>query len=331
MIRLGQIGLNYGLRVQIPAFLSDSRFKLVGVCSANIDNAKKIKSLLNLDIATDDPEELFSSVDAVSLALPPREQAIILPKAIERGLHVFFEKPLGYIPQKNIKIKNSQALMVDFEFLEIDVWKEARKLIKKNEIGDILHAEILWNSETNAVSKNLNSWKNGGVLNNFASHSLHYIEQFMGEITQVYVKPLPADSYDAKEKGAYIFLQFKSGASAALCFSTNTYKGSGHFLEFTGSTGTILLKNNSKENLTSFSMEVFKKSGESFINNSNIPVNKEQNSLIPLVESLVKRFGDCIETGNTCNPGFLEALRVEKLLRTCRKSINEGKEVKLNL
>ena len=44
MIRLGQIGLNYGLKVQIPAFSNDSRFELIGVCSSNIDNAKKLKT-----------------------------------------------------------------------------------------------------------------------------------------------------------------------------------------------------------------------------------------------------------------------------------------------
>ena len=334
MIRLGQIGLNYGLKVQIPAFSQDPRFELVGVCSANIDNAKAIKSLLSLELATDDPEELFSLVDAVSIALPPKEQAIILPKAIERGLHVFFEKPLGYIPHENIKIKNSQALMVDFEFLEIDVWKNLKELIEKNEIGKILHAEILWNVETYAVSNNLNSWKtdpdlSGGVLNNFASHSLHYIEQFMGEITQIYVKAVPANS--GGEKVAYIYLQFKSGASASLCLSTNTYKGSGHFLEFTGSRGTALLKNNSSSTLSNFSLEVFKKSGENYRKNSNIPDTKDQDSRIPVVGSLVRRFGDWIETGDADKPGLLEALRVEKLLRACRESINEMKEVKIDL
>lgn len=333
MIRLGQIGLNYGLKVQIPAFSSDPRFLLVGVCSGNIENAKKIKSSLKLKIATDDPEELFSSVDAVSIALPPREQAIILPKAIERGLHVFFEKPLGFIPQKNIKMKKSQALMIDFEFLEIDVWREAKELILKSEIGDILHAEIIWNIETYAASKNLNSWKNncdlsGGVLNNFGSHSLHYIEQFMGKITQIYVKTLPSNSCD--ETGAYIFLKFISGASAALCLSTNTYKGSGHSLEFTGSKGTILLKNNSASTLTNFSLNVFKKSGESYRNNTNNLSNKGQDSRIPLVSSLVGRFGDWIETGIIYPPGLKEALRVEMLLRACRKSINEGKEVEVD-
>ena len=332
MIRLGQIGLNYGLKVQIPAFSNDSRFELIGVCSSNIDNAKKIKSLLNLEIATDDPEELFSSVDAVSIALPPRQQATILPKAIERGLHVFFEKPLGFIPQENIKRKNSQALMVDFEFLEIDIWKGLRELIEKNEIGNILHAEILWNVETFAVSNNLNSWKtdpnlSGGVLNNFASHTLYYIEQFMGEITKVYVKTVPAKS--SEERVAYIYLHFKSGASASLCLSNNTYKGSGHLLEFTGSEGTALLRNNTNSTLSNFSLDVFKRSGESYRKHSNIPDNKELDERIPLVESLVRRFGDWIETGNINKPGLTEALRVEKLLRACRESINEKKEVKV--
>ena len=333
MIRMGQIGLNYGLKVQIPAFSKDPRFKLVGICSANIDNAEKIKSLMSLEFATDDPEELLSRVDAVSIALPPKEQVIILPKAIEKGLHVFFEKPLGYIPDENIKIKKTQALMVDFEFLEVDVWKELKGLIEKNEIGTILHAEIIWNVETYAVSNNLNTWKTdpgllGGVLNNFASHSLHYIEQFMGEINQIYVKALPFDSGD--DQAVYMYLQFKLGSSACICLSTNTYKGSGHMLEFTGSSGTALLKNNSNSTLGNFSLEVYKKTGESYKKNSNITDTKDQDSRIPAVESLVKKFGDWIEKGDAVQPAFSEALRVERLLRACRESITTMKEVNID-
>lgn len=333
MIRLGQIGLNYGLKVQIPAFSSDPRFELVGVCSANIDNAERIRSLIGLEFATTNPIELLAKVDAVSLALPPREQAIILPKAIEKGLHVFFEKPLGYIPDRNIEIKNSQALMVDFEFLEVDVWRELKRLIEKNVIGTILHAEIIWNVETYAVSNNLNSWKTnpgslGGVLNNFASHSLHYIEQFMGEINQVYVKTVPVDSSD--EQAVYIFLQFKLGSSACICISTNTYKGSGHLLEFTGTSGTARLINNSNSTLGNFSLEVYKKSGESFKKKSKITDTKDQDCRIPAVESLVKKFGDWIEKDEPSKPGFSEALRVERLIRACRESVIKKKEVDID-
>ena len=90
MIIVGQIGLNYGLNVHIPAFLSDERFKLIGVCSRNSSKADSARDQLGLQFSTTDPDELISKVDAISLAVPPKEQAIILPKAIDKGLHVFF-------------------------------------------------------------------------------------------------------------------------------------------------------------------------------------------------------------------------------------------------
>ena len=83
--------------------------------------ADAVRDQLGLQFSTTNPDELISKVDALSIAVPPQEQAIILPKAIDKGLHVFFEKPLGYVPDVEFKLKGSQSLMPDFGFLEVDV------------------------------------------------------------------------------------------------------------------------------------------------------------------------------------------------------------------
>ena len=137
MIKIGQIGLNFGLHGHIPAFLNDSRFQLVSLCSKNIQNAKEASQKLNIPHFTDNPSELLSRVDAVSFALPPAQQAIWLPEALDSGLHVFCEKPLGYIPELNNHISPHQALMVNLEFLEIDVWQKLRNLMQQDVLGEI--------------------------------------------------------------------------------------------------------------------------------------------------------------------------------------------------
>ena len=184
MIKIGQIGLNFGLKTHIPSFKNDSRFELVSVCSQDIANAKKISEDLSVLHYTNNPRDLFPKVDAVSFAIPPSEQSKWVSEAVNNGLHVFFEKPLGYIPRKSNLIQSSQALMVDFELLEIDLWKMLFNLIKKGDLGEILHCEVIWNVETYAVSNNIKSWKtdinrDGGTLKNFGSHVFYYLEEWI--------------------------------------------------------------------------------------------------------------------------------------------------------
>jgi len=334
MIKVGQIGLNYGLNVQIPAFLNDSRFQLTSICSRNMKKNQEIAKKLGISHFTDSPEELFSMVDAVSLAVPPNDQARFLKHALKEGLHVFFEKPLGFTFDRKHNFLNHQALVADFEFMEIDVWKDLKQLIARNELGSVLHAEVIWNVETYAVSKKLNSWKtnsklSGGALNNFAAHSLHYMEKFMGKISEVDVKALQHESHG--EEVVYIYLKFFSGASASLCISTNTYKGSGHSLEFTCSEGTALLRNKENSTVSDFTLEVHKKSGETYHKESLWKKRPGEDDRILAVSSLVKKFGDWIENGEPQEPGISEATRVENLLNMCKLSIERNKIISIKV
>lgn len=330
MIILGQIGLNYGLNVHIPSFLSDERFKLIGVCSRNSLKADSVRDQLGLQFSTTNPEELIAKVDAVSIAVPPKEQAIILPKAIDKGLHVFFEKPLGYLPEVEYELKGSQSLMPDFEFLEVDVWKKLIEVVHAKKIGEILHAEIIWNVETFAVSNNLESWKTnpeetGGVLNNFSPHCFNYLEKIMGKIKSLQVKT--SGHITRPEDSVYILLDFHSGASGMIALSTNTYKGLGHLLEITGTEGTATIKNFSSGTLANFELEVNSKSGESLQQLSNLKSIDSLDDRVIAVSSLVKRFGDWIQKGEIQTPNMIDSIRVEILLEACRKSLTKGQEV----
>ena len=93
MIKIGQIGLNFGLKAHILSFKKDRRFELASVCSYDIRKAKKISENLGVSHFTDNPGDLFEKVDAISFAIPPSEQSKWVPKAIKSGLHVFFNKP----------------------------------------------------------------------------------------------------------------------------------------------------------------------------------------------------------------------------------------------
>ena len=328
MIKIGQIGLNFGLHGHIPAFLNDRRFQLVSVCSKNIQNAEEASKKLNIPHYTDNPRELFSQVDAVSFALPPAQQAVWLPEALERGLHIFCEKPLGYIPELNNYTSPDQALMVNLEFLEIDVWQKLRNQIQQGALGEILHCEVIWNVETYAVSNKIKSWKtdisvNGGTLNNFGSHVLYYLEELFGPIHSISAMSMP--EIPLTDETIYLYTKFISGQVGSIAISTNSYRGSGHSLEVTGTNGSAILKNIQQSTVSDFELEVKLKNGETQAYKSEWVKKNNEDDRILAVTKLVNKFGDWIHTKEVQSPNIDSAIRVEKLLNSSVQSMREKK------
>jgi len=332
MIRLGQLGLEFGLKVQVPAFKNDGRFELVSICSKNTAKAQIAANDLNVKHYTNDPKELFSKVDAVAMAIPPKEQELWLPEAIKLGLHVFFEKPLGFLPSLNIKMDKKQALMVDFEFMEIDVWKKLKTFIDSGKLGEIIHVEVLWNVETYSVSKGLKSWKtnrqlSGGALNNFGSHVFYYLEELFGPISEINAKTQPV--LGDGDEVVHLQMNLKTGQLISVCVSTNSFQGSGHRMEVTGTNGTASLWNPIGSTVGNFELEIHTKSGESLKEKSKWNKESGIDDRIKAVESVVKKFGDWIELKQIKRPNLLEAYRVEFLLEASRKSTENGMSVEI--
>jgi predicted dehydrogenase len=330
MIKVGQIGLNFGLKTHIPSFKNDKRFKITSVCSRNLLKAKKVSVESNIPHYTNNPRELFSKVDAVAFAIPPSEQSIWLPEAIKNGLHVFFEKPLGYMTTQSNLVKSTQALMVNFEFMEIDLWKKLDEYIKNDILGEIYHCEVLWNVETYSVSQNISSWKtdikkNGGTLKNFGSHVFYYLEELFGKIISISASSKP--NIDLTDQTIYLIVEFLSGQIGSVAISTNTYNGSGHSLEITGSKGSAVLKNVSKSTVSDFELKIDLKDGESNIYNSEWTKQNIEDDRIFAVSKLVNKFGDWIQNEETQIPNINSAIRVEHLMNKAIESIKAKKTI----
>src|SRR5262245_379569 len=95
-LRVGVVGLGYGRRVLVPAFQAHPRCQVVGVCGRRVDLARETAAELGVRAydswraLIDDPH-----VDAVAVATPSDSHDTIAVAALERGKHVFCEKPLA--------------------------------------------------------------------------------------------------------------------------------------------------------------------------------------------------------------------------------------------
>ena len=96
-ISIGIIGVGFGKRVHLPAFRSDSRCQVKGICAAHDDRALEVAKEFRIPRTFYRWEELVRDpeIDAVSIAVPPTLQAPIVCAAARAGKHVFCEKPLS--------------------------------------------------------------------------------------------------------------------------------------------------------------------------------------------------------------------------------------------
>jgi predicted dehydrogenase len=94
---VGVIGTGFGASVHLPAFAGRDDVRVVGVCSAQRERARRSASAYGVPFATDDYRELIhrEDVDIVDITAPPPWHAEMASAAFEAGKHVLCEKPLA--------------------------------------------------------------------------------------------------------------------------------------------------------------------------------------------------------------------------------------------
>ncbi|TMQ62439.1 MAG: Gfo/Idh/MocA family oxidoreductase, partial [Candidatus Eisenbacteria bacterium] len=96
-IRVLLIGTGFGAQVHAPGFASNRAFKLAGVASGNLENARRVAAEFAIPYATDDWKRMLDEADAdlVSIATPVDQHYPMARAALERGRHVLCEKPFA--------------------------------------------------------------------------------------------------------------------------------------------------------------------------------------------------------------------------------------------
>lgn len=347
MIRLGIIGTNYGLGVQLPAFRADARCAVVALCGSNLARTKESAAAVGIAKAYDDWHALLSDneIDAVAIAIPPKLQPEIAIAAIAAGKPVFAEKPLagdlaGARAMLDAAEQSDLPTGIDFNFTQIVAWQRAKAMLDKGRIGRLHFVAVHWHFESQSTQLRVRNWKTaghnegGGVLGNFVSHCFHYLEWFGGRITglQASIAGLP-DEPDLQTT-VMMALKYETGAKASLSMSCASYRGNGHRIEFFGEDGTLVLENRNADYMRGFELTCARSLGDF----EHVPVNdpiaaQYPDGRIAPVSRLAKQFLDAIENAphfkrNTA-PGFAEGYRVQFLIDAAQRAHREGRWIDL--
>ena len=192
---------------------------------------------------------LASGIEAALILLPNRLHFETAKAALERGLHVFCEKPLANsvadaLALKHIAEKSGCVLMTDFNQRFFDRNRVLKNLIAENRAGKISAVHAFHNQDLRGLKSFARLHRDltgGGVVHNAGIHFINLFLHWFGEVEKVKAvfenRALPPE---CGEDTAHCEFWFRNGVHATLDVSlANAVDTTYERIHFIGEAGEI--------------------------------------------------------------------------------------------
>jgi predicted dehydrogenase len=227
MINLALVGVGKMGMSHYAILSAHPEVEITAIC----DNATFLTSTFNKQTGVKvykDHKKMFKEceLDAVVISTPNSTHFEIANLALEKGVHVFVEKPLCLDPKESLQLselakKSNLVSQVGYHNRFIGTFQEMRRLIKAGAIGDIYHIEGKAYGQVVTKPKPGMTWRSkksegGGCLHDYACHVLDLMS-FVSETPET-VKSAQLQSIFSSdiEDAVYATLSYKSGATGYL-------------------------------------------------------------------------------------------------------------------
>lgn len=165
-------------------------------------------------------------LDAVVIATPSKLHAAMVRKALERGLHVFCEKPFVLDVDEGrrlVDLAASRSLVnqVGYHYRFVGAFKEAARIVRSGALGEVHHVRAEAYGPVVLRRKGA-TWRSakaegGGALYDYACHAIDLVNFIAGTPISVGgVRRHGIFSRDVDDE-VYCTLDFAGGASGQLC------------------------------------------------------------------------------------------------------------------
>ncbi len=263
-VRVGLVGTSWWAdAMYLPALADHPIGRITAVCGRDLARARTVAETWAVPHVYSDWEEMLGGgeIDAVIIATPNETHYAITMAALDRGLPVLCEKPLGLNVAEAQKmadaaIASDAITMVPFTYRFMPTNQFVKQLIVDGYVGRPYQLSMRYfagYARDGAYAWRFDEAKAGsGILGDLGSHWLDMARWFLGEVTAVSANRdnfVPRDprpdgtSYTQVEDSAVILARFESGASATLQVSAVCWEGTPfgqiHELDLHGSDGTL--------------------------------------------------------------------------------------------
>jgi predicted dehydrogenase len=340
-LRIGIAGLGFGVDVHLPGFRGIPGVEVAGLLGRDRAHAAAVATKTGVPVSTDLDTWFDAGFDAVSLALPPVELGRVTAAAIDRGLPVLCEKPLGpdYRSARALAARAAgRPNAVDFEFAELESFVALREAIHAGMIGRVRHVAVVWLMASRAHRGGGWSWKtdgtrHGGVLTLLGTHVLYMLEWLLEPVARLSARldcratarlspssdAMPADDL------ANITLEYRNGATVSVVIGNADPDVAVHRWTIVGDGGTAILGNTAHD-LAGFCCAVLGPDGRTIRQTADTAAAGD--SRIAPFRRLAVRFVEAVRAGGHCQPDFNDGARVAALVEASRRSAAAGTWIK---
>ena len=222
IVGLGKMGLSH-----LAILRAHPQIHLVAACDATAYLTDVLSKHAGLKCYSDFDRLLAEeTLDAIVVATPSKLHAGMVQKALDRGLHVFCEKPfvldLGD-GERLAALADSKGLVtqVGYHYRFVGAFQEAARVVRSGALGRVHHvrAEAYGPVVLRAKGGTWRSAKNegGGALYDYACHAIDAVNFIAGAPTSVSGVVRNAVFSRDVEDEVYCSLHYADGASGQLC------------------------------------------------------------------------------------------------------------------
>lgn len=220
VVGLGKMGLSHFSMVnahpKVETVACDGAGFMIDVLSKNI----------SAPVYKDYDDMLANAgLDAVMIATPSRLHAPMVETALQKGLHVFCEKPfcLNWSDSErltNLAAEKGRVAQVGYHYRYVGAFQEMKRLIEAGAIGRITH--VLAEAYGPVVLRPKRAtWRTdkaegGGCLYDYAAHPLNLLNWFFGAPDQVIGSHLGQVFSEATDDEVFSTLRWDDGPTAQL-------------------------------------------------------------------------------------------------------------------
>ncbi len=261
MFRVGIIGVGSMGSYHLNNFINGNikNAEITAICDINPQKMEVHKERLGTNVKYfENSDDLIDSglVDGIVVATPHYFHPTISIKALEKGLHVFCEKPAGVFTKNvremnRIAEKSGKVFQVNFVMRNLNSFKKIKELIDAGELGDLKRVTwLLTNWYRTQAYYNSGTWRatwageGGGTMINQNPHQLDLFQWLFGM-----PKKIRGFCYFGKNRDIEVedevtaYMEYENGATATYITTVSEYPGTNR-LEIAGDNGKIVFENN---------------------------------------------------------------------------------------
>ena len=247
IIGLGKMGLSHAAIVG-----GHQKVDLVAVCDTSSLVLNAFNKFSNVKTFTDHQKMIdVEKPGFVVIATPTKFHYPMVKYALESGVNVFCEKPFTLTAEQGkelteLAVSSGLVNQVGFHNHFIGTFRELKRLLQKNVLGDLVH--FSGEAYGPVVTKEkVSTWRSnpaegGGCLYDYASHVINLIQEIIGRPVKIQGTLLKSIYSRGVEDAVFSLLKLESGLTGTLLvnWSDETYRKMSTSLTIQGKNGKII-------------------------------------------------------------------------------------------